>query len=109
MKNKLMEVFLLWKKREMIKQVYQKMKIQVDEDYMDNIMKNEKRVKDFMRLYKEEIDSMNEILGKPSDNKYFTEFELEAMSKIDLFNREAIKFAKLIWQNKNTETKLNEI
>lgn len=97
-------------KKEMIKQIYQKMKIEVDEDYMDNIMKNKKRVNAFMELYeKEKIESMNYILGKDWNNTYFTKFELEAMSRIDLFNRKVIELAKLIWQNKNSETKLREI
>lgn len=97
-------------KREMIKQIYQKMKIEVDKDYMDNIMKDEKRVNAFMELYeREKIESMNYILGKPFDNTCFTEFELKAMSIINLFNRKVIELVKLIWQNKNSETKLNEI
>ncbi len=98
------------KKMEMIKQIYQKENITVDEDYINNVMKNKQRVQDFMRLYKEEeIEAMNEILGKPFNNKYFTKFELEAMSKINLFDRQIIKWAKLIWKNKDDELKLDEI
>lgn len=98
------------KKREMIKQIYQKANIIVDEDYIDNIMENKKRVKDFMRLYKdEEIESMNYILGKDYDNSYFTKFELEALSKINLFNRKTIECAKLVWQNKDNMAELEKI
>lgn len=97
-------------KREMIKQIYQKEKIEVDEDYIDNIMKNEKRVEAFIELYeREKIESMNYIIGKSANNTHFTEFELEAMSKINLFNPKMIKLAKLIWQNKDNEIELNEI
>lgn len=90
-----------------IRKIYQKNKIEVDDDYIQNAMKNEKRVKDFMRLYKEEeIDSMNYILGKHYTNKYFTEFELKALSKIDLFDRKVIEICKIIWANKDNEEKL---
>lgn len=90
-----------------IRKIYQKNKIEVDDDYIQNIMENEKRVKDFMKLYKqEEIDSMNYILGKPQDNVQFTRFELEALSKIDLFDRKLIEICKVIWINKDDDEKL---
>lgn len=96
--------------REKIKQIYKKGGVRVSEDYLDNIMKDKKRVKDFMRMYKQEkIWSMNEILGKPHDNMHFTEFELEVCSKVDLFNRNVIKWSKLIWQNRDNEEELNKI
>ena len=96
--------------RDKIKQIYKKNKIEVSEDYMDNIMKDKKRVKSFMKLYKqEEIWSMNEILGKPLDNLYFTKFEIEVCSKVDLFNRNVIEWSKLIWQNRDNEKELNKI
>ena len=96
--------------REKIKKIYEKGNVKVSEDYIDNIMKDEARVKSFMRMYKqEEIWSMNEILGKPHDNNYFTEFELEICSKVDLFNRNVIKWSKLILQNRNNEEELNKI
>lgn len=96
--------------KEKIKRIYEKNNVKVSEDYIDNIMKDEKRVKDFMRIYRqEEIWSMNEILGKPHDNNYFTEFELEAMSKLNLFDRQIIKWSKLIWQNRDNEEELDRI
>lgn len=97
------------KKRKMIEQIYEKNKIIVDADYIDNIMKDESRVITFMELYeKEKIYSMNYILGKPFNNTNFTEFELESMSKIDLFNPKMVEVIKLIWQNKDDELKLNK-
>lgn len=90
-----------------IRKIYQKNKIEVDDDYIQNIMENEKRVKDFMKLYKqEEIDSMNYILEKPNDNLNFTKFELEALSKIDLFDRKVVELCKIIWVNKDDDEKL---
>lgn len=41
-------------KREKIKKIYAKNNVRVSEDYIDNIMKDKKRVKDFMRMYKQE-------------------------------------------------------
>lgn len=73
-------------------------------------MKNEEKVKAFMRLYKqEEIDSMNYIFGKPESNKKFTKFELKAISKIDLFDRKVVNICKFIWENRNNDEKLEEI
>lgn len=92
-----------------IKKIYIKNKIEVSDEYIENAMKDKKRVKDYMRLYKEEeIDSMNYILGKPLTNKTFTKFELEAMSKIDLFNRKVIEICKIIWENRNNPEKLDQ-
>ena len=49
--------------KEMIRKVYQKNGIQVDDDYIEYKMKDEQKVKAFMRLYKqEEMDSMNYIV-----------------------------------------------
>lgn len=96
--------------REKIKQIYKKINVKISEDYVEDIMKDEKRVKDFMRMYKqEEIWSMNEILGKPYDNLVFTKFELEACSKIDLFDRTQIKWCKLFWKNRNNEENYQEL
>lgn len=73
-------------------------------------MEDEERAKGLIRIYKqEEMESMNYILGKPTDNKVFTMFELEAMSRIDLFNRKIVNICKLIWDNKDNEEKLEEI
>lgn len=96
-------------KKEKIKKIYEKYEIKVSDEYIENAMKDKNRVKAFMREYKqEEINSMNYILGKPYDNLTFTKFELEAMSKIDLFNKKVIKICKIIWDNRDNEEKLNQ-
>lgn len=65
-------------------------------------MTDEERTKGIIKLYKqEELESMNYILGKPADNKEFTEFELEGMSKINLFNRQVVNVCKMIWDNRD--------
>lgn len=54
--------------------------------------------KSIIRIYKtEEMEAMNYILGKEKDNKVFTKFELEAMNKIDLFNKKVVEICKNIW------------
>ena len=60
-------------------------------------------------MSKKKIWSMNEILGKLHDNNYFTEFELEVCSKVDLLDRNIIKWSKLIWQNRDNEKELDKI
>lgn len=40
--------------KDMIKKVYQKSGVQVDDDYIEYKMKDEEKVKAFMRLYKKE-------------------------------------------------------
>lgn len=96
-------------KKEKIRKIYEKNNVEVDDDYIENAMKDSKRVEAYMRLYKqEEMESMNYILGKPEDNKIFTKFELEAMSKIDLFNRKVVNACKLIWDNQNNPEQLDK-
>lgn len=96
--------------KDMIKKVYQKSGVQVDDDYIEYKMKDEEKVKNFIRLYKqEEIASMNYILRKPENNKVFTKFELEAMSIIDLFDRKVIEISRIIWDNKDDTKRLEQI
>ena len=90
--------------KEKIKQIYQKFEIIVDDQTIENILKDKEKVQGLMRIYKdEEIDSMNYIFGKDNNNKYFTEFELQAASKINLFNRKVLKRCRSIWANNEIE------
>jgi len=93
--------------KEKIEKVYSKYGIKVDKVSLENIIKDEDRVKAFTKIYKqEEIESMNYILGKPYNNYTFTKFELEAMSKINLFEKKLVNICKIIWDNKDNEEKL---
>lgn len=86
-------------KKEKVKRIYQKRGVNIAEDYLNEVMKDKERVKSLMRIYKnEEINSMNYIFGKPYDNKYFTEFELQVASKINLFNRKVVEVCRKIWE-----------
>lgn len=63
-----------------------------------------------MELYeREKLESMNYIFGKLENNNKFTEFELKAISNIDLFDRKVVNICKIIWENKNNDEKLEEI
>ncbi len=93
--------------KEKIRKVYQKNNIIVSDETIEAIIQDEERTKGLIRLYKqEEMDSMNYILGKDKNNKVFTQFELEAMSKIDLFNRKVVEICKIIWKNKDNTQRL---
>lgn len=63
-----------------------------------------------MELYeREKLESMNYIFGKLENNNKFTEFELKAISNIDLFDRKVVNICKIIWENRNDDEKLEEI
>ena len=97
-------------KKEKIKNVYKKLGILVDNNTINEIIKDKERTENIIRIYKkEEMDSMNYIFSKQKDNKSFTMFELEAANKIDLFDRTIVEWCKLIWDNRNNETNINEI
>ena len=94
---------------EIIKDCYRSNGVKVDQDYIDDILKNKKRVEQFRELHeKEKRWNMNYVLGKPLDNMEFTDFEIEALSKIDIFNRKLLKICKVIWDNKDNPEKLEE-
>ena len=85
-------------KREKIKQIYRKLDIRVGDDIIDSVLNNKERYENMMKLYKrEELESMNYILGKPYDNNYFTEFELKLLSTIDLFDSKLVEICKKIY------------
>ena len=87
-----------------IRKVYQKSGAQVDDDYIEYKMQDKEKVKQFMKIYKEEeINSMNYILGKPEDNQIKKKKELELCSKIDLFNRKTVEICKNIYERENKE------
>lgn len=89
-------------KREKIKKIYQKYDVNINEDYMQEIMNNPQRVDNLMRMYKEEeINAMNEIFDKDENNKVFTREELEFVKDIDLFDRASIKVTKEMWKTKD--------
>lgn len=95
--------------KEKIRKVYQKYGMEVSDGMVEYIENTPERLNGIIRLYKqEETESMNYILGKPKDNKIFTEFELETMNKIDLFDRKVVNICKIIWDNKDNTEKLEK-
>lgn len=90
--------------KEKIKKYIKKNGIEVDDEYIEYKMKDKEKVKQFMRIYKqEEVNSMNYILGKPKDNQIFTKDELELMSKVNLFDRKVVEVCKNIYENEKKE------
>ena len=55
-----------------------------------------------------EIKAMNYIYGKDENNKYFTEYELESVSKVNLFDKKVVKLCKIIWDNRNNTERLEK-
>lgn len=95
--------------KEMIIKVYEKNGVSVEDDYIEHKMEDKETVEQFIRLYKqEELESMNYIFGKPESNSYFTKFELEAVSKINLFNRKVVEVCKKIWEKEMKEGVSND-
>lgn len=94
-------------KKEKIRKVYTKYGIGVDDRTIEVLMTDEERTKGIIKLYKqEELESMNYILGKPADNEIFTKFELDAVNKVDLFDRQVVKVCKMIWDNRDNPEQL---
>lgn len=93
--------------KEMIRKVYQKGGVQVDDDFIEYKMKSKKRVEQFIKIYQQEkIDSMNYILGKAENNLIFTEEEIEICSTIDLFDRKLVNVCRIIYENRNNKERL---
>ena len=95
----------------MIKKIYQKNGIKIDDDFIEYKMQNKKTVEQFKLLYEqEEMESMNYILGKPLDNTIFTKNEIKLCSKIDLFDRKTVEICKKIYEKeaiRNGNTSFN--
>ena len=90
--------------KEMIRKVYQKSGVQVDDNYIEHKMQDKEKVKQFVRIYKEEeINSMNYISGKPEKNQIFTKEEVVLFSKIDLFDRTTIEACRNIYKKEVKE------
>lgn len=93
--------------KEKIRKIYQKNNIIVNDETVEAIMQDKERTKGLMKLYKdEEIESMNYIFGKSKDNKYFSEFELELASQINLFNKKVVELYKKIYKNECMEVNI---
>ena len=55
-----------------------------------------------------ERKAMNYIYGKDENNKYFTEYELESASQVNLFNKKVVNLCKIIWDNKDDNEKIEK-
>lgn len=94
---------------EIIKDCYRSNGVTIDEDYLNGILENPKRVEHFREFHEREKRwNMNYILSKPLENEEFTDFELQALSMIDLFDRKVVNLCKIIWDNKDNPEKLEQ-
>jgi hypothetical protein len=67
-------------------------------------MSEKPRVKKFIRFYEnEEIESMNFLFGKNSNNNWFTQEELAFACDVDLLNKEKLEKARIDWINSSFE------
>lgn len=56
-----------------------------------------------------EYETIEYILGKNKEDNYFTQEELEFVSKMDLLDPYMINVAKRIWENKDDTKELNKL
>jgi len=62
------------------------------------------RIKNFIRYYNDlEIQSMNLLFGKNTNNNWFTQEELVFANDVDLLNPENLQQAQLDWISSNFE------
>lgn len=95
---------------EIIKDCYRSNKVKVDQDYLNDILKDKKRIEQFKELHKRiKIWNMNYILGKPLENTEFKDIELKELSRLNLFNNKLLIFYKYIYENRNNSEKLEEL
>ena len=115
-------------KREKIEQIYQKNNIKVSKEYIDNIMKDTKRVQMFMERYEQvpdiitgkDLDYLSdmfewnkEALKKTNDSIPKVQDEeikeiLKKACKLNLFKKKVIRIAKIIWDNKDNPEQLEK-
>lgn len=71
------------------------------------------KTKNYYKNYKGfkpiEIKAMNYIFGKDENNKCFTKYEFEAISYINLLNKKVVNLCKIIWDNRNSIERLENI
>ena len=60
-------------------------------------------------MNEEELKRINYIFNKNSKNKEFTKEELEAITKINVQNKKLLNLYKVIWENRNNKSLIEEI
>lgn len=96
--------------KDRIKNYYKSEKIKVDDEFVNGVIADKDRANKLIKFFEPiELNAMNYILGKDKDNKVFSEYELNALSVIDLFNKKAVNLCKIIWDNKDDNEKNRKV
>lgn len=79
----------------------------MDDEFVSGVIADKDRANKLIKFFEPiEIKAMNHIYGKDENNKYFTEYELESASKVNLFDKKVVNLCKIIWDNRNNTKKL---
>lgn len=93
--------------KDRIQNYYKSEKIKVDDEFVSGVIADKDRANKLIKFFEPiEIKAMNYIYGKDENNKYFTEYELESVSKVNLFDKKVVNLCKIIWDNRNNTKKL---
>lgn len=96
--------------KDRIKNYYKSEKIKVDDEFVNGVIADKDRANKLIKFFEPiELNAMNYILGKDKDNKVFSEYELNALSVIDLFNKKVVNLCKIIWDNKDDNEKNRKV
>lgn len=95
--------------KDRIQNYYKSEKIKVDEEFVSGVIADKDRANKLIKFFEPiEIKATNYIYGKDENNKYFTEYELESVSKVNLFDKKVVKLCKTIWDNRNNTERLEK-
>lgn len=96
--------------KDRIKNYYKSEKIKVDDEFVNGVIADKDRANKLIKFFEPiELNAMNYILGKDKDNKVFSEYELNALSVIDLFDKKVVNLCKIIWDNKDDNEKNRKV
>lgn len=95
--------------KDRIKNYYKSEKIKVDDEFVNGVIADKDRANKLIKFIETiERKAMNYIYGKDENNKYFTEYELESASQVNLFNKKVVNLCKIIWDNKDDNEKIEK-
>ena len=95
--------------KDRIKNYYKSEKIKVDDEFVRGVIADKNRANKLIKFLELiEIKAMNYIYGKDENNKYFTEYEIESASKVNLFDKKVVNICKIIWDNRNDTERLEK-
>ena len=81
----------------------------MDDEFVRGVIADKNRANKLIRFLELiEIKAMNYIYGKDENNKYFTEYEIESASKVNLFDKKVVNLCKIIWDNRNDTERLEK-